>query len=1418
MKRLTAFLTILVLLITSAPIERPVEAAATPTIRFTQGDSQTATIVQGNSIGFAVNKGSGYEHADPPFQITTSVTGQHEKQISINTYEGSVGTTTDAVGAYGIRGHFYAVTAEGMAVERFISDIDNVERSVVATVTSPTQHAITTSSRITIKCIAEETATSEPVFEIDSSQPITGVFEKYADGEIIAAGRSTNHTASNRYVDVLLKKDSSLTLRIFPKQQHKENRYIKEGTTYSITFDTVYSNSVILVVKTPQQNVDEVAEAIQGNLSASKFILLKSGDSLDWITQDFALVNKATNNWTELNIAWVWKPKDPTKNGVLELNSGKNQTSVKVYKQEDDVEGFLEATVTYVASTGVPYQNVVNVPIVIKGKGRPPYIRLINKKIGQNPDVPIVPVTEPIQNNYDIKRLPGLMDVYDGSVQGVDAVYPHRVTIELNMGEKNAAAEYCIITSTGDAVEVYVEENLVPYKFGDQIKNPNISALGKVALTIRAKKEGNTVLTFDFYGKGNGGKIERIVNPPISTLDINVRDTTPSPDASLKSLVVKATASELKDYPIEFNFNPARTQYNISVPYKADEITITPTNNNAKAQKVIKVKINGADAADMISGNKSDDIQLPEPNIYDEPETKTVELTVTAQNPAIQRTYVLNITRQPKSTDSTLNHLGLYTSKKLDTPNLITNFSKKNTDYYIEVPYKVKELYIDTAPSDPIGAEMVVTPTPTGSFLFGLFGTDNCIKLEDYEVSDLTTITVQVTAEKGVDLTDPPPELRTTYTVQVRRLPPSNNANLADLTFTDVKGNTIPFVDGQVFHKEDYTYRISIPYSTEKINANMVLDDINAQKLNVLSPTTAPDGRDADIRSDGTVKPMTIGVKASDIPEMEFEMRFTVTPESGITTQPYYTVYVTREEPNTDATLESLGVMDQNGVAIDSFSFNPETLSYTLDVPYEVEKVRIQPKPRAATSTVTVNGDPINDNRLYRTINLTVKKTQKIDVMVRAEDGVTVQTYTLNVTRQAPSSEARLKGLTVSGVKEFKPIFVPSQNRYTAKVVDGGKDATITATTMHHGATLKINGKKATSGQASDRIELLELHTRVIIEVTAQDGKTKQQYRIDFTNENLINRNSNADLQSLKVFDGAISPEFKPSTTTYDVAVREDVSAIELFPVTDDPYATMKVYSGRKLIGDDNGNYSQYISDGENNFTIEVTSSDKKNVKTYEVNVYRNDEEKLGKLNPITPGMIDFNSSDVIVVDITKYSVVSGEVFDRLRQMPEKTIVFQGNDYSLQIKGKDINRVIPHTATYDLGLSFTSPQEDEIFDLLDSYDGNENIDAVIIYFKHHGELPAPMLFTISLGSQYKSQRRYWSYYNQERERIDYYGYVNTNTKGTFSVVLDHFSNYLSTNIIPKGSENKTGSNGGNLATGSSYKVNPYTGQEEGSEK
>ena len=133
-------------------------------------------------------------------------------------------------------------------------------------------------------------------------------------------------------------------------------------------------------------------------------------------------------------------------------------------------------------------------------------------------------------------------------------------------------------------------------------------------------------------------------------------------------------------------------------------------------------------------------------------------------------------------------------------------------------------------------------------------------------------------------------------------------------------------------------------------------------------------------------------------------------------------------------------------------------------------------------------------------------------------------------------------------------------------------------------------------------------------------------------------------------------------------------------------------YGGTRSIGDYNGNYSASGQDGENQFSIVVTSSAGETyTKTYNISVFRNDEENMKNLTPLDVEDIDFeNSGDVILIAIDEYPRVNANVFAELKKYPEKTIIFQGNDYSIEFKASDLTRVVPQQEIFDFRMFFTS--------------------------------------------------------------------------------------------------------------------------------
>lgn len=184
--------------------------------------------------------------------------------------------------------------------------------------------------------------------------------------------------------------------------------------------------------------------------------------------------------------------------------------------------------------------------------------------------------------------------------------------------------------------------------------------------------------------------------------------------------------------------------------------------------------------------------------------------------------------------------------------------------------------------------------------------------------------------------------------------------------------------------------------------------------------------------------------------------------------------------------------------------------------------------------------------------------------------------------------------------------------------------------------------------------------------------------------------------------------------------------------------------------------------------------------------------KKIGNFKPLPAEDVDFVSSDPIVIDITQYPIISADVFKTLKEdYPDKSIIFKGNDYTLQIFGADIDGIIPNIESFDLRFSFRTPDEKKIRDAMDAAGNNSHIEPVYYYFNQHGALPGEMLLTVDLGRHYSNETLFWNYYNQERDRIDYYGYVHTNAKGTFSVPISHFSTYMTTTTKIRGAENKS---------------------------
>ncbi len=1264
------------------------------------------------------------------------------------------------------------------------------------------------------------------------------------------------------------------------------NDVIQKDEEITFYLDLPKSNTLLLTVIKATAAVEEIANDIKisANRNDEKFIKLDPGDALNWITTDFSLRNYQNQYNDKFTISWDWKADDSAYQDNVHIGESNNEwIGATIEREITDVKGKLLYTVTFKDRNGKETKSAQQeIDIVIRGTGDPPVATLtaqwLNKddlSSGVNGDANKIPMNTELNNNGTQLK----MDVYKGGVIGYkNPQSPYRYEITASMGARQSWAKYMIIDASGSTDAVTVQLNttsgIQDYTFGSEFNNPSISnkdTAVNIPVQINAAKPGTVTLTFRFFVEDSkGNPVELDYKPRVT---ITVVDTSPSEDATLSSLVMK----DPKGQSIDFGFTPEATQpFEIKVPFKTESITLEAFRNDDAANKMIAYYAYHRDGGltpvygtednpeKVEAGKPTDKIPLTENvPVY-------IEVTVTAQNPNFTKTYTLQVTRTPASTDATLSNIEIYDESDTDMKNnYLKDFNPLQMDgYMIEVPYKTDWLRVKVPTTDP-NAAVQCDPKLENKVLFG---DPEWIRLSKMTPNDqgVYVLKVKVVSEQSIDrsankqpdFTKPDRE----YTVQIRRRDPSDVSTLTELKVYDTDDKQLTLSPAFTAAQSDYTLRV--PFSTSKIRASVKPQEDSVSRIFAVygrrGQSDYKKWKTVDINPDGSISkdiPVDFITAAYDHDEIWIvvgsEMAYGYTEQELIKMvidgdkSEYVSVYrirVERAEPSDDATLKSLVINDQDGVDTKKISFNPDVETYEISVPYETREVSFVPTANHEGARIKIqsNRDSILPGvippRWYTVNSGTASKnfdlpyavgdaTTTFTIRVEAEnydyvDPPSYKEYIVKITREEPSHDAYLKALSATNTENWQPDpFIRTTLDYEATVKEGSSTVTITATTYHPGATLTINGMAAQSGVASDPIDLVDIYTTIEIVVTAQDGTTKMTYTIEFYNQNLVEKTNNADLRSLKVNYGLMTPNFKPAVTEYEVTATEDTYSVDIIPRTDDRLATYEVFAGTRKIGDYNNNYALALEDGENEVRIVVTSPDKTVTKEYTVMIYRNEEDKLKNLTPLESEDVDYEGSgDTIIIMIDQYPRIGASVFEELKNYPDKTIIFQGNDYSLEFKASDLaGRVIPSTEIYDFRMSFSPPdeQEDAIWDIIESRSGNDDLTSsrvVMAYFPHHGSLPATAILHMSIGKRYGNETIYWHYYNEERDRIDYYGPVQTNAQGTFAVKIDHFSTYVMTerhSIV--GAELRVGEttlapDGGFLNDAADIvKVNPSTG-------
>jgi len=416
------------------------------------------------------------------------------------------------------------------------------------------------------------------------------------------------------------------------------------------------------------------------------------------------------------------------------------------------------------------------------------------------------------------------------------------------------------------------------------------------------------------------------------------------------------------------------------------------------------------------------------------------------------------------------------------------------------------------------------------------------------------TITAVVTANNGLTTT--------TYTLTVTRQQPapptaSTVATLSNLTISGVNLNP-------GFTAATTSYLTNVGNAIASVTVTPAVSDTTAT-VTVNGVTVAQGSTSANI-------PLNVGINT---------ITTVVTAQDGTTTDTYTTT-ITRAASST-ATLANL--VASTGTLNPAFA--PGTTNYTATVSNTAVSVNITPSATDTTATLTVNGISVLSGTASANIPLNVG-ANIITTVVTAQDGITTQSYTLTVTRQAAttvaSSIATLSNLTISSVN-LSPVFTAGTNSYTAGVSNTTTSVTVVPSPTDSTATVTVNGVVVLPGSPSASLPLnIGLNTITTI-VTAQDGTT-----VTYTTTITRAASSNATLANLTVSNGSLAPNFAPTTNNYTVKVSRITASVSITPTVADSTAVITING--TVIASGTASANLPLNLGSNVITTVVTAQD----------------------------------------------------------------------------------------------------------------------------------------------------------------------------------------------------------------------------------
>lgn len=701
----------------------------------------------------------------------------------------------------------------------------------------------------------------------------------------------------------------------------------------------------------------------------------------------------------------------------------------------------------------------------------------------------------------------------------------------------------------------------------------------------------------------------------------------PSTDNYLSSLSVRQGG---------ISFNPDYQTYRVVLPFVQDQAGIKATARHANAWGF---RVNGTKL-----GN---DVWTPT-TVLKAGDSAVYSLEVLAEDTTYKRPYEVTIVRSMPDTNCHLDEIALATGK--GGLNVTDGFSTVYDTMVVGTTgYNDSTLGIRAYWTNSLYRSVVVGADTLRSYEYRNFN----MALPN----DTNVFPIKVTAQDS--------SRTRTFWVKVFRGAPSRNADLADMYVNFNASGEQRAYPG--YGDSIFTWGVPFRDSLFKVRAHVA------------------DGDVFQIRFNGTAIPnatLSDAIKLAKASSSTDTNRIEVVVVAQDTTRKKtYKLNVYRAPESKDASLSWLDFKSR--LHYINWWGTPSDSVYRFVVPWHDSVMTVN-----ATSTdeyarkiqfgaIAVSRGAWSDSIRIPLVN----DTNRIPIVVTAQDSTVKRTYTVNVFRGAADRDAALSGLSLTSLAGGLGLtsgFSSDDTVYTASTLYLDSQVVVTPT-LRNGVARRIlvNEAEVASGAASGSIHLAVDTNVVTILVRAQDTTATRTYRVKVYR---APKSTDALLSAFGESEGTLSPRVNDNDTTYSLSVVNTVTSVILSPSLKNAYAKYALSVGGVSSG---GTISLGSKGTTTTVTLVVTAQDPNVKRTYTLAIAREKDPNAIGGNISKDSTLTLEGSPYLVeanLVVKNGATLTIEPGVRLKFNPSVGMTIRG---TLKAMGTESNKIVFTSAEAD---------------------------------------------------------------------------------------------------------------------------------------